>query len=145
MIKPRHMPPDAYWDDPAENLDRPESNVRDLAFVFAGALHARINEWITRGRGGVKQRALRSDISLLCICPELFKCKRPRAAWVGRQHGVSRQRASLLQKKFAREFADYIQFRGQRFLNRAGALQKERRGRVRQGTEVSQPGPVAGA
>jgi hypothetical protein len=144
MIMPRCAPPGAYNDDPAEKCDRPESNLRDMAFTFAGALHARIHEWITRGRGGVKQRALRSDISLLCVSPDSFQCKRPCAAWVARQHGVSRQRASLLQKEFAREFGDYIQFRSQRFLNRAKTSQK-RRGRVRQGTGEPQPGPVAGA
>jgi hypothetical protein len=143
MIMPRHAPPGAYNDDPAEKCDRPENNLRDMAFTFAGALHARIHEWITRGRGGVKQRALRSDISLLCVSPDSFQCKRPCAAWVARQHGVSRQRASLLQKEFAREFGDYIQFRSQRFLNRAKTSQK-RRGRVRRGTREPQPGPVAG-
>jgi hypothetical protein len=115
-----------------------------MAFTFAGALHARIHEWITRGRGGVRQRALRSDISLLCISPDSFLCKHPCAAWVARQHGVSRQRASLLQKEFAREFGDYIQFRSQRFLNQANATQM-RRGRVRRGTGEPQPGLVAGA
>ncbi|MCE0499212.1 MAG: hypothetical protein LV481_14830 [Methylacidiphilales bacterium] len=144
MIMPKYLPPNSYFDDPAEKIDLPESNVRDLAFTFAGALHARINEWVTRGRGGVKQRALRSDISLLCICPELFRCKRPCGAWVGRQHGVCRERVRKLRKEFAREFADYIQFRGQRFLNRAGVPQK-RRGRGRRGKKGPQPGPLAGA
>jgi hypothetical protein len=116
------MPPDAYVDDPAEKIDGPGGDLRDMACTFAGALHARIHEWVTRGRGGVRQRALRSDISLLCISPKLFRCKHPCAAWVARQHGVSRQRASLLQQEFAREFGDYIQFRSQRFLNRARAI-----------------------
>jgi hypothetical protein len=130
MSMPRTAPPGAYNDDPAETIDRPERDLRDMAFRLAGALHARIHEWITRGRGGGRQRALRSDISLVCISPHLFVCKYPCAAWVARQHGVSRQRASLLRKEFAREFGDYIQFRNQRFLNQAKALQK-RRGRGR--------------
>jgi hypothetical protein len=124
MIMPRYMPPDAYFDDPAEKLDHADGAISEnnLAFALASGGFTRIGEWITRGRGGARQRALRSDIVLLCICPH-FLCKRPSAAWVARQHGVSRQRASLLQQKFAREFGDYLQFRGQRFLNQANAIQ----------------------
>jgi hypothetical protein len=123
MMMPQHLPPNSYLDDPAEKIDREESDVRDMAFDFASALQARLNEWTSRGRGGVKQRALRSDIALLCMRPASFPCKYPCAAWVARQHGVSRQRASILQQDFAREFAEYLQFRGQRFLNRASATQ----------------------
>ena len=121
MMMPQHLPPNSYLDDPAENIDREESDVRDMAFDFASVLQARLNEWASRGRGGVKQRALRFDIALLCMRPESFPCKYPCAAWVARQHGVSRQRASILQQEFAREFAEYLQFRDQRFLNRASA------------------------
>ena len=69
------------------------------------------------------QRALRSDIALLCMRPESFPCKYPCAAWVARRHGVSRQRASILQREFARKFAEYLQFRSQRLLNQANAIQ----------------------
>jgi hypothetical protein len=139
MNRPRYMPPDAYWDDPAEKIDPPERDPRDLAYDMASVLHARINEWITAGRGWVKHRALRSDIALICVSPHLFECKRPCAAWCARQHGVSREYAARLCREFAAKFGDYIQFRGQRFLN------QKRRGRGRQGPEGPQPGPVAGA
>ena len=126
MIMPRHLPPNSYFDDPAANLDHADraASEQTLAFALASGGFTRIGEWITRGRGGAKQRALRSDLVLLCICPQFLPCKRPSAAWCARQHGVSRQRASLLQQEFAREFGDYIQFRGQRFLCQALALQK---------------------
>ena len=145
MIMPRHLPPNSYFDDPAANLDHADraASEQTLAFALASGGFTRIGEWITRGRGGAKQRALRSDLVLLCICPQ-FLCKRPSAAWVARQHDVSRQRASLLQQEFAREFGDYIQFRGQRFRNLANAPQT-RRGRVRRGSRGPQPGSVAGA
>ena len=122
MTMPRHAPPGAYVDDPADTIDRADRAESDHTLVLALASEGftRIGEWITRGRGGAKQRALRSDLVLLCICPH-FLCKRSSAAWVARQHGVSRQWASRLQQEFVREFADYIQFRGQRFLNQANA------------------------
>ncbi len=143
MIMPRHLPPDAYFEDPAANID-PAPRDDSLVFALAGDGIARVQEWITRGRGGAKQRGLRSDLVTLCICPHLLPCNRPSASWCARQHGVSRQRASLLQQEFAREVGDNIQFRGMRFLSRAHASQK-RRGRGRQGTGRPQPGPVAGA
>lgn len=123
MIMPRYMPPNSYCHHPADIIDRADQaeSTHTLILALASDGFTRIGEWITRGRGGARQRALRSDIVLLCICPH-FLCKRPSAAWVARQHGVSRQRASLLQQEFAREFGDYIQFRGQRFLNRARAI-----------------------
>ena len=145
MIMPRLAPPGSYVDDPADTIDRADRAESDHTLILALASEGftRIGEWITRGRGGARQRALRSDIVLLCICPH-FLCKRPSAAWVARQHGVSRQRASLLQQEFAREFGDNLQFRGQRFRSHANMLQK-RRGRVRRETRGPQPGPVAGA
>ena len=145
MIMPRQAPPGAYVDDPAETIDRADraESAHTLVLALASEGFTRIGEWITRGRGGARQRALRSDIVLLCICPH-FLCKRPSAAWVARQHDVSRQRASLLQQEFVREFGDHLQFRGQRFRSHANMLQK-RRGRVRRETEEPQPGPVAGA
>jgi hypothetical protein len=144
MIMPRHAPPGAYVDDPADTIDRADraESVHTLVLALASEGFTRIGEWITRGRGGARQRALRSDIVLLCICPH-FLCKRPSAAWVARQHDVSRQRASLLQQEFVREFGDHLQFRGQRFRSHANMLQK-RRGRVRRGAQGPQPGPVVG-
>jgi hypothetical protein len=146
MIMPRHAPPGAYVDDPASKLDHADraASEQTLAFALASGGFTRIGEWITRGRGGAKQRALRSDLVLLCICPQFLPCKRPSAAWCARQHGVSRQRASRLQQEFAREFGDNLQFRGQRFRSHANMLQK-RRNRVRRGARGPQPGPVAGA
>jgi hypothetical protein len=112
--------------------------VEIVAKEMATVLHASINEWITAGRGWVKDRALRSDIALICVSPHLFECKRPSAAWCARQHGVSREYAARLCREFAAKFGVYIQFRGQHFLN------QKRRGRGRQGPEGPQPGPVAG-
>jgi hypothetical protein len=128
MIQLRKTPPEAYLDD----IDRPEG---DQPSPFALASYGRIKEWAARG--DAKQRALRHDLVTLCLCPQFLPCKRPSAAWCGRQHCVSRQYASRLQQEFTRELGDYIQFRGQRFLTR--------RGRGRLGTQGSQPGPVAGA
>ena len=120
MIRPRYMPADACFDDPVDKLD-PVPPDDSSSFALAGRGITRVQEWITRGRGGAKQRGLRSDLVTLCICPHLLPCKRPSASWCARQHGVSRQRASRLQQQFARELGANIQFRGQRFLNRANA------------------------
>jgi hypothetical protein len=134
MIQLRNPPPGAYFDDPPTNLDRPASEQPSpLALASYGL--TRIKEWAARGK--TKQRALRHDLVTLCICPQILPCKRPSAAWCGRQHGVSRQYASRLQQEFACEFGDHLQFRGQRFLTG--------RGRGRRGAQGPQPGPVAGA
>jgi hypothetical protein len=133
MIRPRYLPPDAYFDDPAANLDRPAGD-EPSHFAMAGHGLTRIKEWAARGN--TRQRALRHDLVTLCMCPQFLPCKRPSAAWVARQHGVSREYASRLCREFARAFGDYIQFRGQRFLTR--------RGRVRRGARGPQPVPVAG-
>ena len=118
MIMPRHAPPGAYVDDPAEKLDRPGSE-QPSVFTLASHGMTRIKEWAARGKA--KQRALRHDLVTLSLCPEMLPCKHPSAAWCAREHGVSRQWASRLQQEFAREFGDHIQFRGQRFLNQANA------------------------
>jgi hypothetical protein len=120
MIKPVHLPPNSYLDDPAERIDRAEFPEGQSAMIYALASSALtfITEWITRGRGGKTNRALRADIVILSINPSFLPCKRPSAAWVARQHGVSRQRASELWREFASEIAPYIQFRGQHFRNR---------------------------
>ena len=120
MIGPRHAPPGSFINDPADTLDRPANELS--AFAIAGHGITRIKEWATRG--STKQRALRHDLVTLSLCPQMLPCKHSSAAWVGRQHGVSRQYASRLQQDFAREFGDYIQFRGQRFLNQANASSK---------------------
>lgn len=121
MIMPRHAPAGACIDDPAVTLD-PVVNDRDLHFAMASHGITRIKEWAAEGNA--KQRALRGDLVTLCMCPTLLPCDHPSAAWVGRQHGVSREYASRLCREFARKFGDYIQFRGQRFLCQALAFQK---------------------
>jgi hypothetical protein len=122
MIRPRYLPPDACFDDPVAKLD-PEVNARDSHFALASYGLARIKEWAARGNA--QQRALRGDLVTLCICPEFLPCKRPSAAWVGEQHGVSREYASRLRREFARSFGAYIQFRGQRFLGQAGRFKRD--------------------
>jgi hypothetical protein len=114
---PRHLSADAYFDDPVEKLDGVDESARDIAFVLASTGLTRIGDWITQSHGGARQRALRVDLVLLCVCPQFLPCKHPSCAWVGRQHGVSGVRANRLRRDFARLVAPYIQFRGQRFLN----------------------------
>ena len=121
MTGPRNVPLGAYSDDPVANLE-PVTSDRDSNFAMASYGVTRIKEWAARG--DTKQRALRDDLVTLCLCPKLLPCKKPSAAWVGRQHGVSREYASRLCREFARKFGDYIQFRGQRFLCQAFGLQK---------------------
>ena len=146
MIRPRYLPPDSYIDDPAVNLDHADGaeSQRTMAYAMTTEALTRICSWISQGRNRVKNRAVRLDAVLQCIFPEFLREDSPTAAWVAHQHGISRQRFSLLQQEFAREIGPHLQFRGQRFLNQANALQK-RRGRGRQGTRGPQPGPVAGA
>ena len=82
MIMPRNMPPDAYMDDPAETIDRvdqAESEEKLRSALASGALTC-IGEWITRGRGGVTNRAFRADIVLLSISPQFLPCDYPNAA-----------------------------------------------------------------
>jgi hypothetical protein len=112
MIPSQHLPPDACFDDPLEKFDGAAS---DPPSPFALAAHGvtRIKEWASRGNA--KQRALRHDLVTLCVCPQFLPCKRPSAAWCGRQHGVSRQWACRLQQEFACQLGDRIKFRGQRF------------------------------
>ena len=146
MIRPYSLPPDAYFDDPAEKIDQSDSTEIDRKLISAKASDAltRCNEWITRGRSGATNRSLRADIVLLSITPHFLPTKRPSAAWIAKEHNISRQRVSELWREFSAYIGESIQFRGQRFRNRrSGAYQ--RRGRVRQGTEGPQPGPVAGA
>jgi hypothetical protein len=113
MIRPRYLPPGASFDDLAASLDK-TAGEHALAIAIAVVGLTRVQEWITRG-GGARQRALRSDLVTLSICPHLLPCKRPSASWCAREHGVSRQRASILHQEFARELGDYLRFRGQRF------------------------------
>lgn len=146
MIKPHNLPANSYIDDPAEKLDPAdpaESETNERNSKLGVALTWMI-DWITRGRNNRKQRSIRLDTLILCVKPEFLPCKRPCAAWVALQHGVSPQRASLLQQEFAREIGPHIQFRGQHFLNQSSAP-RMRRGRGRRGRQGPQPGPVAGA
>jgi hypothetical protein len=138
MINPRYLPPDSYIDDPAENIDLADAaeSQRTLAYAMTTEALARICAWISQGRNRVKNRAVRLDAVLQCIFPEFLRENSPTAAWVARQHGISRQRFSLLQQEFVREVGPHLQFKGQRFLNQANASHK-RRGRVRRGIEDS--------
>jgi len=120
MIRPCHAPPGSYVDDPAAKIDRPV-NGQPSAFAIASHGITRIKEWAARGKA--RQRALRHDLVTLSLCPQMLPCKHPSAAWCAREHGVSRQYASRLQQEFVREIGDHIQFRGQRFLNQANAIQ----------------------
>ena len=56
MIMPRHAPPGAYVDDPAETIDRADraESAHTLVLALASEGFTRIGEWITRGRGGAK-------------------------------------------------------------------------------------------
>jgi hypothetical protein len=119
MIKPRRMPLTACFDDPADKIDNAVGELfrDDQIRALASDALTRCGEWITRGRSGVKNRAFRTDIVLLSITPQFLPTKRPSAAWVGQQHGASRQRASELWREFSIYIGPYIQFRGQRFLN----------------------------
>jgi hypothetical protein len=111
MIRPRHLPPNACFDDPAANLERVDA--QPLAFALAGDGLNYVFDWIMRG--DLSQRSLRFHLVVLCVCPDMLPCKRPSAAWCGQVHGVSRQRASLLQQEFTRQLGDKIKFRGQKF------------------------------
>jgi hypothetical protein len=123
VIKPRHLLPNSCYDDPADKIDRaiPLEDSADLVRNLASHALTRCGEWITRGKSGVKNRAFRTDIVLLSITPQYLPTKRPSAAWVAQQHGVSRQRASELWREFSIYIGPYIQFRGQRFLNERNA------------------------
>lgn len=123
MTVPRRVPSDACFDDPADKLDGVDESARDIAFVLASTGLTRIGDWITQGRGDAHQRALRSDIVLMCICPQFLPCKRPSCAWLSHQHGVSRTWANNLRKEFARFVGPYVQFHGQRFLNQTNRVQ----------------------
>lgn len=124
MIKPRYVPLDACFDDPSAHLDHADAaeSLRKLAYAMTSESLSLICSWITQGRNTVKQRALRLDVVLLCIFPKFLRDDHPSAAWVARQHGISRQRFSLLQQEFVREVGHHLQFRGQRFLNQAMSI-----------------------
>jgi hypothetical protein len=111
MIQRLRPPAGSYFDDPAANLDRGQ-NDDALADALTKLEVIRFYEWINRG--DARQRALRSDLVSLCICPQLLPCKHPSAAWCAREHDVTREYASRLQRDFVRQFGDYIQLRGQR-------------------------------
>ena len=118
---PYHLPPGAYFDDPAANIDRAkEEHMYNLA--VAREFVSRFGEWILRG--GLHQVGFRCYIVLCCVCPQLLPCKHPTLAWCARVHGYSRQRASDLGIEFVSEFNDHIQFRGQRFRSCANKVKK---------------------
>jgi len=57
------------------------------------------------------QRPWRVDIVLMCICPHSYRLQTSLSgAWIGRQHGVSREGPTDLRKDFASFIAPYIQF-----------------------------------
>jgi len=116
MIMPRYLPPNSYFDDPAEKIDgadRAESESNLAGALASDALNF-FAEWTTRGRGRAADRAFRSDIALLGINSRFFHCKRPSAAWVARQHKKSRQRGSELFCQFRNESTSYLQLRDRR-------------------------------
>ena len=114
MIRSIWSLPEFYFKDPAANLDCiPNDDL--LANALTKLEVIRFYEWINRGNAN--QRALRSDLVSLCICPQLLPCKYPSAAWCAREHNVTREYASRLQRDFVRQFGDYIQLRGQRMLS----------------------------
>jgi len=136
MIRPYHLPADACFDDPAEKFGCADAaeNQRDLAYALAEEGLRFVAEWLTRGRNGLKHRAMRADIFLLCIHPDFLPFeRRPSAAAIGRLHGVSRERARKLRNQFRDAIAPYIKFPGQRSRPQPHACSK-RPGRVRRGT-----------
>ncbi len=125
MIRPRHLPSDAYLDDPVSRLDR-EIDAQAQAFTMARETLIRVFDWIVQG--DVSQRSLRFHLVILCISPRLLPCKYPSASWCAREHGVSRQWACRLQQEFARQLGDRIRFRGQRFTCQASKRKPFRHG-----------------
>src|SRR5271168_2413282 len=99
MSEHNPVPVAAYFDDPVAKLDRAR-NEDTLADALTKLEVVRFYEWINRGNA--RQRALRSDLVSLSVCPQLLPTKRPSAAWCAREHGVSRQYAALLKKDFLR-------------------------------------------
>jgi len=104
------LPAGSYFDDPG-SAER-AAQVDALAIALTRLEIVLFYDWINRG--DARQRALRSDLVSLCICPHLLPCKHPSAAWCAREHGVSEEYAARLRRDFVRQFADYIQLRGQR-------------------------------
>jgi hypothetical protein len=113
MIRPRYLPPNSCFDDPAARMDRPAIE-EVISYDLFGEAFRFIFDWIMEG--DVSQRSLRFHLVVLCLWPQLLPCKRPSASWCGRVHGVSRQWACRLQQDFARAVGKRTQFRGQRFL-----------------------------
>jgi hypothetical protein len=99
MIRPRYLPPNSCFDDPASRMDQSEV-VETVSYALAGeALHF-VFDWIIQGE--VEQRSLRFHLVALTLWPQLLPCKRPTASWCARIHGVSRQWATRLKKDFSR-------------------------------------------
>jgi hypothetical protein len=146
MIKPRCLPPNSYIDDPADKLDPvdPAESESNETFSKLGVALVCIFDWITRGRNTRKQRAMRLDTVIQHVKPQFLACQRPNAAWVAREHGVSREWTRLLKKQFNHYIKNFDQSPRQRSRNLENGSAK-RRGRVRRGTQGPPPGPVAGA
>jgi len=108
MIRPRRIPPNSYFDDPATRLDEPTQD-EVLSIALAGEALQRIFDWIMEG--DVEQRSLRYHLVVLCLFPQLLPCSRPSAAWCARIHGVSREWASRLRRNFVAQFNGNLRFR----------------------------------
>lgn len=111
MSQSLSSPARSHFNNPSGSLDSAPYEDR-LAVALTRLGIVLFYDWINRG--DARQRALRSDLVSLCICPHLLPCKHPSAAWCGREHGVSAEYAARLQRNFIRQFGDYIQLRGQR-------------------------------
>lgn len=101
MIRPRYMPPDACFHDPAARL---EANVENVSYALAGETLHFVFDWIMQGK--IQQRSLRYHLVVLCLWPQLLPCKRPSASWCARIHGVSREWATRLKRDFLRAVRD---------------------------------------
>ena len=121
MTTPIRLPAGSYFDDPG-NSER-AAQVDALAIALTRLEIVLFYDWINRG--DARQRALRSDLVSLCICPHLLPCKHPSAAWCAREHRVSQEYAQRLRRDFVRRFAEYIQLRGQRSVLRQSPRTRE--------------------
>ncbi len=111
MIRPRYLPPNSCFDDPASRMDQSEV-VETVSYALAGeALHF-VFDWIIQGE--VEQRSLRFHLVALTLWPHLLPCTRPTISWCARIHGVSRQWATRLKQDFTRAVRDKCKTGGQR-------------------------------
>lgn len=106
--KPYHMPPDAYMDDPAENIDRAAAKPEEESRLMASEVISRAFGWAMQQ--GSAQCSLRTHILILKIRPELLPCDHPSLSWCGQVHGVSRQRAWVVWQSLKRELSENMRF-----------------------------------